>query len=140
MTEAHDQTLTLHVLCHIPEHAPRASDPHYKAFNAARRRMKKAGLLVCAVPACRYAGPIELHHSKVEFSLQAGVDINKFNEVYGLHLDDDSFADFINGPGNLEPLCAVHHRTHLGIHALPGPLWDAMRVWRDDLPPPAEHL
>lgn len=138
MTAAHDQKLTVHILCHIPEHEPRESDPHYAAFRNARTRMAAAGLLVCAVPSCKYPGPIELHHQLIEFSMQGGVDVAKFDEVYGLHLDAVSFADFVNSPGNLEPLCAVHHRTHLGIHAIPGPLWDAIRVWKDDLPPAAE--
>ncbi|MEV8523115.1 hypothetical protein AB0451_03005 [Streptomyces sp. NPDC052000] len=34
--------------------------------------------------------------------------------------------------------CPVHHRTHLGVHSLPGPLWEPLRVWRHDTAPPAE--
>lgn len=31
-------------------------------------------------------------------------------------------------------------RTHLGVHALPGPLWAAIRVWKADMAPPAEAI
>lgn len=80
-----------------------------------------------------------MHHSKVEFSLQGGVDLEKFNEAYGLHLaDDEAFRAYIEGPGNAEILCPTHHRTRLGVHELPEPLWLAIRVWRADMVPPAE--
>ena len=139
MTDAHDQRLTLHLLCHIPAHEPRESDPHYHLFNAAKQRLKKAGLMKCAIPDCKFPGPLELHHEKIEYSLQGGVDIDKFNELYGLHLDgDEAFRQYIESEGNLEILCAVHHRTHMGIHSLPGPLWGAIRVWKSGLQPPAE--
>lgn len=137
---AHDQTLSLSLLCHIPPHEPREHDPHYAIFLATKRRMRKQGLLRCAIIGCTYPGPIELHHSQVEFSLQGGVDVRKFDVVWGLHLSDEEFAEYIEGPGNLEPLCPVHHRTHLGVHALPEPFWNAVRVWKVELPPPAEHI
>lgn len=138
MTDAHDQHETLHFLCHYPEHAPREQDPNYHLFNEARRRMKAAGLLKCVIEGCTYPGPIELHHAKIEFSLSSGVDLDKFNRLYGLHLSDEEFARYVEQEGNLEALCAVHHRTHMGVHALPGPLWAAIRVWKASLPPPAE--
>lgn len=141
VTAAHDQSQTLHLIEHVPPHEPRSSDPHYAIFNQAKARMKRLGLLVCAIPGCTYTGPIELHHDKVEYAFQAGVDLDKFNEAYGLHLtDDEAFRAYIEGPGNLEPLCAVHHRCSEGIHALPGPLWGLLRVWRDGVDVPAEHV
>lgn len=36
MTAAHDQRLTLHFVTHVPEHAPRADDPHYRACSILR--------------------------------------------------------------------------------------------------------
>lgn len=132
--------MSIRILEHIPSHEPRAGDKHYAAFNAARRRLKKAGLLKCVV--CGSEGtreqPIELHHSHVEFSFQNGVDVAKLNELYGLHLDETSFTDWINSPGNLEPLCLTHHRGLEAVHLLPEPVWNAVRIWRDDLPPVAE--
>lgn len=29
VTPAHDQSLTLHLIAHVPEHSPREDDPHY---------------------------------------------------------------------------------------------------------------
>jgi hypothetical protein len=48
-TPAHDQKLTLHIIAHIPEHAPRESDPHYHLFEQAKARIKKAGLWRCII-------------------------------------------------------------------------------------------
>ena len=139
MTDAHVQHLTLHLIESVPAHEPRATDPYYKVFAESKARIRKLGLLVCVIPGCQYPGPIELHHDKVEFAFQAGVDLDLFNDAYGLHLtNDDEFRTYIETPGNLEPLCAMHHRTHLGIHAMPGPLWGLIRVWRADIAPPAE--
>jgi hypothetical protein len=135
-----DHHVSIRITEHIPAHEPRADDPHYAAFNAARRRLKSAGLLKCVV--CGSEGtpeqPIELHHSHVEFSFQNGIDIAKLNELYGLHLDEASFADWINSPGNLEALCVEHHRGLEAVHLLPEPVWNAVRIWRDDLPSVAE--
>lgn len=139
MTAAHDQALTLHLVAHYPDHEPRESDPHYKAFHAARRRMAAAGLLVCAIPGCTHPGPIELHHSHVEFAMQGGVDVAELDRHFGLHLSDAEFADWVNSPANLEPLCKFHHTGPEGVHVLPTPFWEVLRVWRQDLQPPAEE-
>ena len=135
---AHDQHETIHLLCHYPAHEPRQSDSHYHLFEAARRRIKAAGLWRCAIDGCTFPGPLEAHHEKIEFAMQGGVDLDRFNRLYGLHLIDSEFADYIEGEGNLEILCPVHHRTHMGVHSLPAPLWNAVRVWRADFAPPAE--
>lgn len=139
MTEAHDQRTTIHVLCHVPEHEPREDDPHYHLFDAAKRRMKKLGLLKCSIPNCTFPGPIELHHTQIEFSLIPGVDLELASKAYGHHFEnDEDFAEWCESPGNLEPLCPMHHRSHLGIHSLPGPLWEPLRVWKAGMAPPAE--
>lgn len=134
-TPAHDQKLTIRLVEHIPPHGPRGPE-----FEACKKRMKAMGLDKCVVPGCDTGAPVEYHHTIVEHAWQGGIDIEKLNEAYGLHLDDDSFADWVQSPGNMEALCSVHHRTQLGIHALPEPLWNAMRLWRDDMEPPAEHI
>jgi hypothetical protein len=140
MVDAHEQGLTLHMLCFYPEHSARARDPHYPFFNAAKRRLKAAGLLKCVLRSAQHSGVIELHHDKVEFALQHGVDLDKFNEFYGLHLvDEEAFLRFIEEEGNLEPLCTLHHRGILGVHSLGVPQWNALRVWKDDLEPPARR-
>ena len=132
---AHDQKLTIRLVEHIPPHGPRGA-----AFNRAKKRMKTMGLEKCVIEDCDSGAPLEYHHTIIEHAFQEGVDIHKLNRAYGLHLADDQFVDWVQSPGNLEVLCTVHHRTQLGIHSIPEPLWNAMRVWRKDLPPPVEHL
>lgn len=130
---AHDQKITVRLIEHIPAHGPRGA-----AFERAKKRMKAMGLDRCVIEGCDTGDPIEYHHSIVEHAWQGGVDIDKLNRAYGLHLTDDQFADWCQGPGNLEALCRTHHRTQLGVHALPEPLWNLVRVWRNDTAPPAE--
>ena len=139
MVDAHEQKMTLHFTEHVPAHEPRESDPHYHLFDAAKKRIKAMGLWRCAVPVGPHHPQLELHHRLIEFSLQGGVDLDRFNEHYGLHLaDDEEFRAYIESPGALEVLCVYHHRTRFGVHVLPGPEWEPLRVWRDDVAPPAE--
>jgi hypothetical protein len=141
MTDAHDQSLTIHLQEHIPEHEPRESDPHYALFNQARARMKRQGLLVCAIGDDYCEGGVELHHSHIEFSLVGTVDPDKLAKALGLHFtSDDDFQSFIEGPGNLEPLCAIHHRTKYGIHMIPGPLWEPLRYRKAGMVPNVEFV
>src|SRR5215471_3209918 len=141
VTEAHDQRMTVHILTHVPEHQPRESDPHYHLFKAAKARMKRQGLWKCAINDDYCGGNIELHHSHIEFSQVGSEDLDKVNHAFGLHLDnDDDFQSWIESPGNLEPLCEVHHRTHYGIHVIPGPLWEPLRYRKANAKPSAEFV
>lgn len=141
MTAAHDQKLTLHLLAHVPEHEPRETDPHYHLFEAAKRRLKAQGLWKCVIGDDLCGGPVELHHSHIEFSQINNVDLERVNAQLGLHLDDDAaFQEWVESPGNLEPLCATHHRTHFGVHVLPGPLWEPLRYRRAGTAPSAEFI
>ena len=141
MTAAHDQSMTLHILTHVPEHEPREDDPHYHLFEQAKARMKRQGLWKCVIGDDYCAGNVELHHSHIEFSQQGGVDLFKVNQQLGLHLaSDEDFQQWIESPGNLEPLCAVHHRTHYGIHVIPGPLWEPLRFRKAGVQPSAEFI
>jgi hypothetical protein len=141
MTDAHDQGLTLHLITHVPAHEPREEDPHYHLFEQVKARMKRQGLWRCVINDNYCGGNVELHHSHIEFSQAGGVDIDKVNQQLGLHLDDDGdFQEWIESPGNLEPLCAVHHRTHFGVHVIPGPLWEPLRYRAADVKPAAEFI
>lgn len=131
-TPAHDQTVNIRFIEHWPAHEPRESDPHYRAFNAAKRRMKRLGLYKCNVLSNYHYGELEAHHSLVEFAHIEDVDISKFNELYGLHLNDDEFKDYIESPAGLEILCELHHRGQEGVHSLPEPEWNALRVSKDN--------
>lgn len=128
VTVAHDQAMTLHVLTHIPDHAPREDDPHYHLFEQAKARLKRQGLWKCIIGDELCSGEPELHHTFIEFSQINEVDPKKIQQALGLHFEnDEEFQKWAESPGNLEVLCAQHHRAHYGIHVIPGPLWEALR-------------
>jgi hypothetical protein len=128
VTAAHDQMMTIHVETHVPDHAPREDDPHYHLFEQAKARLKRQGLWKCMISDDLCSGEPELHHTFIEFSQINEVDPKKVEQALGLHFDtDEDFQQWAESPGNLEVLCAAHHRAHYGIHVIPGPLWEAIR-------------
>lgn len=131
MTDAHQQTVQIRFIERWPAHEPREQDPHYHLFNEAKRRMKRQGLLKCAVESHYHYGVIELHHGKCEYAHIKDIDLEKFNHAYGLHLTDEEFQAYVEQEGNLEPLCTLHHRGQEGIHSLDEPLWNVMRTAKD---------
>lgn len=141
MTAAHDTPLTLHLLTHVPEHAPRTDDPHYHLFEQMKARMKRLGQLKCAISDDLCSGSIEIHHSAVEYSQINATDSEKVAKAFGLHFEsDEDFQAWCEGPGNAEPLCVAHHRTHFGIHVIPEPLWQALRFRRAGTAPAVESV
>ena len=141
MTAAHDQSETLHILTHIPAHERREGDPHYHLFEQAKARLKRQGLWKCVIGDELCDGEPELHHTYIEFSQINEVDPDKVARALGLHFDDDeAFQVWAESPGNLEVLCRNHHISHLGIHNLPGPLWEAVRFKKSGTPAPAEFM
>jgi hypothetical protein len=140
---SHTQNQTIHIQEFFPAHEPRESDPHYHLFNAARKKLKSAGKLICWVcgkDEAAAGAPIQLHHDKVEFALQNGVDLEKFEEKFpdlNIHSEEEFFA-FVESEGNLTPLCQLHHTGKEGVHLLPKPMWIALAYWKDGLPPPGE--
>lgn len=128
VTVAHDQAMTIHLLSHIPDHAPREDDPHYHLFEQAKARLKRQGLWKCMIDDDLCAGVPELHHTYIEFSQINEVDPARVQRELGLHFEtDEDFQEWAESPGNLEVLCSNHHRAHYGIHVIPGPLWEALR-------------
>lgn len=134
MTAAHDQKVTNSYVVHFPEHPPRESDPHYRDFEAYRRRTKDtAG---CAFAATRggdtseCAGGLELHHAHIEFSLQNGVDLALLERDYPGVSDPDQVGAWIESPDNLLWLCAKHHRGHGGVHHASASDWEAEKYVR----------
>ncbi|HEY3866987.1 MAG TPA: hypothetical protein VGM10_01495 [Actinocrinis sp.] len=141
VTVAHDQAMTLHVLSHIPDHAPRDGDPHYHLFEQAKARLKRQGLWKCMIGDDLCAGDPELHHTYIEFSQINEVDPEKVEHALGLHFEnDEDFQKWAESPGNLEVLCVQHHRAHYGIHMIPGPLWEAIRFRKHGTQAAAEFL
>lgn len=140
-TLEHDQMLTVHILTHVPEHSPREDDPHYHLFEQAKARLKRQGMWKCIIGDDLCDGEPELHHTHVEFSQINQVDEKKIQEALGLHFEtDEDFQKWAESPGNLEVLCANHHRAHYGIHVIPGPLWEALRFHKTGTGPAAEFV
>lgn len=138
---AHEQMMTLHLREHVEDHAPREDDPHYHLFERAKARLKRQGLFKCIVDDELCDGAPELHHTHIEFSLINAVDRDKIAHVLGLDFEtDEDFQAFVESPANLEVLCVAHHRSRYGIHMLPGPLWEAVRVKRAGAAAPAEFV
>ena len=141
MVSAHDQKLTLHLQLHVEDHAPRTGDPFYHLFNQAKARLKRQGLWRCIINDELCGGGPELHHSWIEHSEANAVDDAKVAVFLGLHFDsDDDFQTWIEGPGNLEVLCANHHRLGFGIHVIPEPNWNAVRFKKAGLTAPAMFI
>jgi hypothetical protein len=139
MTDAHDVNMEFHILAHIPEHDPRETDPNYKYFLAAKRRIKKAGLWKCVINDDLCGGQVELHHTHIEFSQIPNADKAKVEAYFGLNFkNDDEFSQWLESPGNLEVLCTNHHRTHYGVHTLPHALWESLRFRKVGTLPAAE--
>ena len=140
-TLEHDQMMTVHILTHVPEHAPREDDPHYHLFEQAKARLKRQKMWKCIIDDDLCEGEPELHHTHVEFSQINQVDEKKIQEALGLHFaSDEEFQVWAESPGNLEVLCANHHRAHYGIHVIPGPLWEALRFHKTGTGPAAEFI
>lgn len=132
-SDLHERIRRIQLVERFPKHEPREDDPHYAGFNLARKRMKEAGLLRCAV--CGSEERIELHHKYVEYAIQNAVDICRLDALLGLDLDAEAFAIWVESPGNLEPLCFEHHRGLLGVHNLPEPDWSAIRIQKHGIEP-----
>src|SRR5271155_2697068 len=136
---AHDQPLTIRLLTHVPTHDRREGDPHYHLFERAKARLKRQGLWKCIIDDEWCGGEPELHHTYIELSQINDVDPAKVARALGLHFEnDEDFQVWAESPGNLEVLCRAHHISHLGIHSIPSPLWDAIRFHKAGTDPAAE--
>lgn len=119
MTDAHDGAVTHHYTMHYPAHPARKDDPHYRDFEAFRKRTKDTAQ--CSVGAHRgdfseCHGGLELHHAHVEFSLQNGVELKWLEKDYPGISDPDSVGAWVESAANLMWLCEFHHRGHGGVH------------------------
>ena len=119
MTNAHDQKTTNHYVVHFPDHTPREDDPHYKDFDAFRRKTEKDAK--CAFGVARgdlseCFGGLELHHSHIEFSLMNSVDLSLLETAYPGVSNPDEVGAWVESAENLEWLCESHHRGVGGIH------------------------
>jgi hypothetical protein len=142
-TEAHDGKVTHRYLVHYPEHEPREHDPHYRDFNAYRRRTKDTAQ--CAIGAhrndfseCSLDKPLELHHAHIEFSLQNGVDLKWLEVDYPGVSDPDTVGAWVESADNLMWLCESHHRGASGIHTASASDFEAEKFVRGLISPITE--
>ena len=137
MTEvpAHEQKVTRSYYVFYPAHPARTDDPHYKDFEAFRRKTKDTAR--CAIgehrddfSECSLDKPLELHHAHVEFSLQNGVDLKWLEKDYPGISDPDSVGAWVESADNLTWLCEAHHRGPGGIHVAAAADYEAEKYVR----------
>jgi hypothetical protein len=119
MVAEHEQATTRHYTMHYPAHPARKDDPHYKDFDAYRRRTKSTAVCEFADRSGRpgeCSGGLELHHSHIEFSLQNGVDLSTLERDYPGVSSPDEVGSWVESGANLQWLCEFHHRGHGGVH------------------------
>jgi hypothetical protein len=136
MVAAHGQAITHRYTVAYPDHAPRTEDPHYKDFEAYRKRTKDAA--VCMIGAhrgdfseCDHGHPLELHHAHVEFAMQNGVDLAWLERDYPGVSNADAVGAWVESAENLEWLCLRHHRGHGGVHTASAADYEAERYVRN---------
>ena len=134
MTETiaeHDAAQSHKYVMHFPEHVPREQDPHYKAFEAFKRKTEstascfvgdRIGKEHCS------NGPLEIHHAHIEFSLQNGVDpIALSKDFPGISptATQEEIDNWVESEPNFRWLCAYHHRGAAGAHSVAHADWEA---------------
>lgn len=132
---AHEQAETHRYVVRFPAHPPRTDDPHYRDFEAYRRRTHATAK--CAVgehrsdfSECSLDKPLELHHAHVEFALQNGVDLKWLECDYPGISDRESVGAWVESADNLLWLCEFHHRGHGGVHVASAADFEAERYVR----------
>nr|WP_207949700.1 hypothetical protein [Mycobacterium eburneum] len=133
MTDAHNQRVTHSYVVRFPEHPARKSDPHYRDFEAYRRRTHATAK--CAIGEHRgdfseCHGQLELHHAHVEFALQNGVDLAWLEVDYPGISDPDEVGAWVESAENLTWLCLRHHRGDAGVHVLSASDFEAQKYVR----------
>lgn len=116
---AHQASETRRYVMHFPEHPPREADPHYRDFEAYRRRTHATARCQFAVDtgdSSECHGALELHHTHIEFSLQNGVDLSRLEHLYPGVSDPGQVGAWVESADNLTWYCAFHHRGHGGVH------------------------
>lgn len=130
LVAAHDQVEAHRYTVHYPDHAPRPDDPHYRDFEAYRRRTHATAVCgMAATGGC--AGLLELHHAHVEFALANAVDLALLERDYPGVSTPDEVGAWIETAANLLWLCTFHHRGHGGVHVASASDYEAERYVRE---------
>lgn len=131
MTDAHEQTETLHEAVWYPEHVQRTESAEFVRNKHQLVRKLDLGCWICGSKDQR-----EVHHYACEWSLWEDADPAKVLatvhaiDPYGFAAQDpDRSIDSPDDARNLMVLCEKHHRaSYFGVHAITFPIWVAQRV------------
>ena len=140
----HEQPVTHRYVVRYPEHPARTGDPHYRDFEAYRRRTKDAaqcamGLKRGDFSECDLGAPLEMHHAHVEFALQNGVDLAWLERDYPGISTPDEIGAWIESAENLVWLCRSCHRGPGGVHVASAADYEAEKYVRGLIGPAKEH-
>lgn len=123
-----------------PDHEPRRNDPHYKDFEAIRRRTQATAKCCvgehrndyseCYPPPEHWPVGLEMHHAHIEFALQNAIDLAWFEADYPGVSDPNSIGAWVESPENLEWRCVFHHRGAGGVHLLTASDYEAIKYVR----------
>lgn len=124
----HIARVTHSYFVHYPPHDERPDDPHYKDFNAYRRKTREFAQCVvgqhrndfseCFPPQEHWPIGLELHHTHIEFALQQGIDLSWLDVDYPEVGDPTKVGAWVESAKNLEWRCIFHHRGVGGVHTL----------------------
>lgn len=125
---AHEQHVTHSYIVLYPDHPERRDDPHYKDFHHFRESTKATAQCAigahrndfseCYPPQEHWPIGLEVHHSKIEFALQNGIDLSWLEVDFPGVSDPNSVGAWVESAVNLEWLCVFHHRGIGGKHTL----------------------
>lgn len=140
---AHDAVQSHRYVVHFPAHFPRASDPHYKDFEAYHHKYGPDARCDFALHAsldgdagpvrqteaphrligpgeqrarCDTSSPMELHHKVIEFSMQNGVDLALLEKDYPGVSNPNEVGAWVETGANFVWYCEFHHRGPGGAH------------------------
>lgn len=121
---AESRRITHTYTLHFPEHLPREGDPHYRDFDAYRRKTRAAARCHvgerigfdwcrdtqgnrCTFDADGVMSDLELHHAHIEFALQNGISLAALEKDYPGVSNPDQVGAWINSAENLLYLCTT---------------------------------
>jgi hypothetical protein len=122
---AHSQRFSHSYIVTYPAHAPRASDPHKRDFDAWKQDRRTAGTYYCDfakehrdgdTSECDMKHPLEAHHKVVELAMMNEIDFALLEEQYPGISNADAAGAWIDSDQNLTLLCSFHHRGAMGVH------------------------
>jgi hypothetical protein len=135
VNEIHQMSDTVRYTVNIPGHNARTES---SVFAATKKHLIDDLDTPCWV--CGSKENREVHHFILEYSLANAVDWNKLKALCPDFPDwdkidpnnPDTFKYFTDHAYNMRILCTLHHRQSQGIHRIPYPIWNFIKIKKDD--------